>query len=172
MTSLSVVVGNPKPNSRTRVIAELLGNHIASLIGAEIRPTLDLIAYGPELFDWPAENIDSEARAVAASDVVVFASPTYKASYSGLLKAFLDRYDTNGLSGVVAVPLLTIGSPHHSLAVETNLRPLLVELGASVPTKGLAFLTSEYENREEVVSQWLASQEQIILRAAGRIRES
>jgi FMN reductase len=70
-------------------------------------------------------------------------------------KAFLDRYPTNGLATITAIPLLTIGSPAHTLAVEHTLRPLLVELGASVPTRGIAFAASDTDSREQIVSAWL-----------------
>ena len=51
---------------------------------------------------------------VAAADIAVFASPTYKAAYTGLLKAFLDRYGSNGLAGTIAVPVMTGGWAGHA----------------------------------------------------------
>ena len=39
----------------------------------------------------------------------------------------------HGLAGAVAVPVMTGGWPGHLLAVEVHLRPVLVELGATVP---------------------------------------
>ncbi|MGB4777823.1 NADPH-dependent FMN reductase [Microbacterium sp.] len=102
--------------------------------------------------------------------MLVVASPTYKAAYTGLLKAFLDRYDSGGLGGVTAIPILTIGSPAHALAVEHTLRPLLVELGASVPTRGIAFPAAETDDRTRIVKEWLdgqlASLESLLPRAA------
>ena len=95
---------------------------------------------------------------MVAADVLVVASPTYKATYTGLLKAFLDRYGANALSGVTAVPLLTIGGPAHALAVEYALRPLLVELGASTPTRGIAFSAGEVDRRAEIVSAWVEAE--------------
>lgn len=70
-------------------------------------------------------------QVVARSQIPVIASPTYKASYTGRLKAFLDRYGDGGLGSCIAVPLMTGGSRDHSLAVDLLLRPLLVELGAA-----------------------------------------
>lgn len=90
-----------------------------------------------------------------SASVAVFASPTYKASYTGLLKAFLDRCGAGDLTGVTAVPLFTIGAPHHALAVEFTLRPLLVELGAAVPTRGIAFESSKHDDREAIVVEWV-----------------
>ena len=63
------------------------------------------------------------------------ASPTYKATYTGLLKLFLDRFATDGLRGV-AVPLMLGAGPGHALAPELTLRPVLTEIGGLVPAGG------------------------------------
>ena len=134
MTKIAVVTGNPKPASRTHSVALAVADALAKeLPGAETDPVIDLAGYAPRLFDWSDEELTELTARVAAADVAVFASPTYKASYTGLLKAFLDRYGNNGLAGVTAVPVMTGGWPGHLLAVEVHLRPVLVELGATVP---------------------------------------
>jgi FMN reductase len=58
---------------------------------------------------------------------------------------------------VTALPLLVMGSPRHALAVEVHLRPLLVELGATVPTPGLAVVESDLERIEEILAEWAAT---------------
>ena len=151
---LSVVVGNPKPRSRTLSIAETVADRVAGATGASVARVVDLCEYADDLFKWPHEELASLNAAVAGSDFVVFASPTYKASFTGLLKAFLDRYPNNGLAGVTAVPLMTGGSEGHAMAADTQLRPVLVELGASVPTRALFFLMSRMSEMEAVVDEW------------------
>ena len=111
-----------------------------------------------EIFAWKSDRLDTLTQRLATADYAVIATPTYKASYTGLLKAFLDRYDADGLHGLTAIPVFTIGSPAHTLAVETTLRPLLVELGASVPTKGLAFPTAKFDERAAILDDWIESQ--------------
>jgi FMN reductase len=155
VAAITVLVGNPQPASRTRIVAEEVATQLAAATGAQIRPTIDLADQAPSLFTFPEAGIDELLAGVAATDVLVIATPTYKASYTGLLKAFLDRFGTNGLAGVVAVPIFTIGSPAHTLAVDFTLRPLLVELGASVPTKAIAFPTERIEDRAAIVADWL-----------------
>ena len=61
-------------------------------------------------------------------------------------KAFLDRYGSNGLAGTVAVPVMTGGWPDHLLAVEVHLPPVLVELGATIPARGLYVTEPEFGN--------------------------
>jgi FMN reductase len=161
---LVVVVGNPKPQSRTRAVAELAANRVAEITGASHDPTVDLCDYGDDLFRWPHEELATLNARVAEADVLIVATPTYKASYTGMLKAFLDGYPSGGLTGVTAIPLMTIADAMHTLAVDFMLRPLLVELGASVPTRGLAFLTSQMDRAEQVVDRWLSANESVLRR--------
>jgi FMN reductase len=153
---LSIVVGNPKPQSRTLAVAEAVAERVAKATGAAVSRTVDLCDHAADLFQWPHEGLAALNDAVAASDYVVFASPTYKAAYTGLLKAFLDRYPNNGLAGVTAIPVMTGGSPTHAMAVDTSLRPVLVELGASLPTRGLFFVMSQMAELDAVVDDWAA----------------
>lgn len=152
MTNVATLVGNPKPASRTLAVAEAVRT---ALFGSEFEgPTIDLAEHTRELFEWPSASMDALVGSVAAADVLIVASPTYKASYTGLLKAFLDRYPHNGLDGVVAVPVMTGSDLGHSMAPEVHLRSLLVELGATVPTRGLYFVTGNIDRLDAVVAAW------------------
>jgi FMN reductase len=147
----AVVVGNPKPGSRTLAAATFVGRELA---GAEPELIVDLATLGAALLDWTDPSIGDLVEQVGSADLVVVASPTYKATYTGLLKLFLDRFaGGSGLRGV-AVPLMLGAAPHHSLAPELHLRPLLVELGASVPTPSLYVLDHEHD-RPEAYDAWL-----------------
>jgi len=145
---VSVVVGNPKVNSRTRTVAETF---VEMLLEPESYRTdvIELGGYAAEMAQWPAERVDRLNAQVAQSDLVVFASPTYKATYTGLLKLFLDRYDTDGLDGVTAIPLHTGGGPTHAMGPTFTLAPLLMELGATVPGRGLYVPMSELATLED-----------------------
>ena len=103
----AVVVGNPKPGrapSPPRV-------HVArELAGAEPDLVVDLADLGPALLDWSDPTVTGLVEQVGAADLVVVASPTYKATYTGLLKLFLDRFPADGLRGV-AVPLMLGAGP-------------------------------------------------------------
>ena len=155
MPRIAVITGNPKPASRTHSVALAVADALArELPGAEPHPVIDLAHHAPRLFDWADEELTGLTAQVAAADVAVFASPTYKASYTGMLKAFLDRYGNNGLAGVTAVPVMTGGWPGHLLAVEVHLRPVLVELGATVPARGLYVTEPELADLDKAVAKW------------------
>ncbi|HEX3138682.1 MAG TPA: NAD(P)H-dependent oxidoreductase, partial [Rhizobacter sp.] len=67
---------------------------------------------------------------VAQAQVVLVATPIYKAAYSGLLKAFLDLLPQDGLRDKTVLPLATGGSIAHLLALDYALKPVLSALGA------------------------------------------
>lgn len=147
---VSIIVGNPKPKSRTLKVAETLVEKLLDE-GSYLATVIDLADHTDEIFAWPSETMSTLSATVAASDVAVFASPTYKATYTGLLKAFLDRYPANGLAGVTAIPVLTGADLSHSMGPTVNLAPLLVELGASVPGRGFYFVAGQMDHLDEIV---------------------
>jgi FMN reductase len=140
---VAVVVGNPKAGSRTLSSAV----HVArELSGAEPDLVVDLAELGPRLLDWSDGEVGRLVAEVGDADLVVVASPTYKATYTGLLKLFLDRFAAGtGLTGV-AVPLMLGAGPAHALAPEVFLRPLLTELGAVVPVRALYVLDAQHDD--------------------------
>ncbi len=153
--SVVVVVGNPKPRSRTLQAAELVAT---TLSGRAPDLSVDLAEFGPALLDWSDATVAQAVADVSAADLLVVASPTYKATYTGLLKLFLDRFGAGSLSGVTAVPLMLGGDWRHSLAPEAFLKPVLAELGASSPTRGLFLLDADAGTNwaeSEALAGWL-----------------
>ena len=147
------VVGNPNRGGRTSTVAEAVARRIASLDAGTVE-VIELVDIGSQLFTWGAPAVDEVTAVVRSADAAVFASPTYKAGVTGLLKAFLDRYPADGLAGLVSVPVMLGGAPTHALAVETQLRPTLVELAAVTPTKGLYVVDSEVHRFDEQLDLW------------------
>ncbi|GAA4397971.1 NADPH-dependent FMN reductase [Tsukamurella soli] len=151
--NISVVVGNPKAGSRTLALATAVATSIAG--PGDAISVIDLAEYTGEIFVWPSERMAKLNHDVATSELAIFGSPTYKAAYTGLLKAFLDRYPHRGLRDIAAIPLMTGADTAHSMAPDTTLRPLLVELGASVPTSSFYFETPHFDRSDEFIDHWL-----------------
>ncbi|NKQ52027.1 NAD(P)H-dependent oxidoreductase [Amycolatopsis sp. K13G38] len=139
---VTVVAGNPKPGSRTLDAATRLAEAVS---GRAPDSVIDVITLGPGLLGWGDPDVAAAVKTVAGSDLVVFASPTFKATYTGVLKLFLDQFATgDGLKDVVAVPLMLGAGPGHALAPDLLLKPVLVELGATTPAPGLYLIDSTY----------------------------
>ncbi|MEU6862096.1 NADPH-dependent FMN reductase [Streptomyces sp. NPDC046876] len=146
MPTLLAITGSPSPHSRTAVVADHVlrrlshaGFDTAHLAVSEL-PAADLLAARrgvPEL--------RRALEAVAGADGVIVATPVYKASYTGLLKAFLDVLPQDGLAGKTVLPLATGGSLAHVLTLDYALRPVLAALGARHVTAGRFVLDSSVE---------------------------
>jgi FMN reductase len=129
------LVGNPKIGSRTLHVAEEVARQVGAWIETQgvtvATSTVDIAELGAGLLDWENKAVNDVLREIAESRLLIVASPTYKATYTGLLKLLLDRIPMDGLGRHVALPVMVAAAPIHVLAVETHLRPVLVELGAS-----------------------------------------
>ena len=133
MTQIGVLVGNPRPASRTLQAALALREALASTLGVPVEgPVVEAASLAPAVFTDP-DTVRAALETLGQADVLVVATPTYKAAYTGLLKAVLDQAPPGWLRGKVVVPLQIAASDKHALAVEVHLRPVLAELGALVP---------------------------------------
>lgn len=153
--TVTVVAGNPKTGSRTLAAGMLLAER---LTGRPADHVIDVIALGPGLLGWGDAAVAAAVETVRGSQVVIVASPTFKATYTGVLKLFLDQFDGGtGLVGVVAVPLMLGAAPQHAMAPDLTLKPVLVELGATTPAPGLYLIDRTYAQSPELdayVTKW------------------
>ncbi len=79
-----------------------------------------------------SENLRAALETLGAADAVIIATPIYKASYSGLLKSFLDVADDDTLTATPVAMVATAGTPRHALAPDVVMRPLLSYMRALV----------------------------------------
>ena len=83
-----------------------------------------------------AKEMDSAIAAIGEAQIVVAASPTYRALYTGVIKSFFDLMPHGHLAGKICVPIHTAGSPQHFLAIEYGMNPLFASLDG-VPIAGV-----------------------------------
>jgi FMN reductase len=129
--SLVVVSSGDSPTSKTRALA-----------GA----ALDLGGGGRliDLIDLPADallgrrrddSVDDAVAAASTATVLVLATPIYRATFNGTLKAFLDRFPADALSRTAVVLAATAATPAHYLSLDTGGRSVVASLGGwTVPT--------------------------------------
>lgn len=126
-----LIAGSPTAPSRSQALLDTVGQRLLLRgLRSEQLQVRDLDALALVQADFGHPAIVRAAAQVAAADAVVIATPVYKAAYSGVLKAFLDLLPQSGLKGKTVLPLATGGSPHHMLALDYALRPVLQSLGA------------------------------------------
>jgi FMN reductase len=150
MTQIVVVSGNPRPASRTSTLAIAVGTALAS---PGTPAVIEAGALGPGLLT-PGDPATAAALdQIRAADLLVVATPTYKGSYTGVLKVLLDQLASGALTGKQAVPVVTDGIAHQAAAAEALLRQLLTELGAEV-LAGLPVVEADLPRSEELAATY------------------
>lgn len=141
MAHVLAVSGSPMEVSRSAV---LLG-HVSRLL-TERGHTVDRLAVRdlpPRALlhaDFADPAIAGVVDRLERADGVVVATPVYKASFSGLLKAWLDLMPQFGLADKAVLPLATGGSVAHALALDYALRPVLTSMDARHVVNGFLVL--------------------------------
>lgn len=150
MAKVAILSGSPSENSRLNGVLQ----HIQSQLTQEgiVTERIDVRNLPPEdliytKFDSPA--IVEANDIIAKSDAVVVATPIYKASYTGVLKTFLDLIPQKGLEGKVILPVAIGGTIAHLLALDYALKPVLSALGARVQFIGVYALDSQVQRHED-----------------------
>lgn len=137
MTIRAVAIsGSPRAPSKSKTLAELLLAALAregcetSIVDVAELPAAALLAREA------APEIDAAVATVGAAGIVIAATPTYRALYTGALKCLFDLMPPAHLAGKVCVPVQTAAAPSHFLAIEYGLKPLFASL-EGVPISGV-----------------------------------
>lgn len=129
--SVLLIAGSPTEPSRSAALLEVVGRQLEAQGAAVARLAVrEVNAQALLHADFSHPDIEAAAAQVAQAEVIVMATPVYKAAYSGVLKAWLDLLPQTALQGKTVLPLATGGSPHHMLVLDYALRPVLQSLGA------------------------------------------
>ena len=139
---LLMLVGAATPPGRLAAAIEIAAG-VAQTSGGDVAVEILNLAETPiDICDGrPLDSYSETTRQVvgriAAADAVLIGAPVYRASYPGVLKNLLDIVPVEALQnkplGIVAMG----GSPHHYLAVDTQLRQVLAWFGALVAPTGV-----------------------------------
>ncbi len=128
--SVLLLAGSPSEKSRSAALLDAVkiklrirGAKVDRLVLRDLSPEALLLA------DVGHRSISEAVRRVEEAQVLVIATPVYKAAYSGFLKVFLDLLPQTAFKGKTVLPLATGGSPNHMLALDYALRPVLQSLG-------------------------------------------
>lgn len=149
MTSVVVVSAGTSDPSSTRLLGDRIAAQVSAGLGRQGRSaTISVIELAPLAAEItaallnPGVHADPLAAAIdtlAHADVIVAATPVYKAGVSGLFKLFADVLDNDLLIGKPVVLAATAGSARHAMVVDDGLRSLLAFFRAvAVPTSVFA----------------------------------
>ncbi|CAH1222619.1 FMN reductase (NADPH) [Paenibacillus plantiphilus] len=158
MPKVVVITGSPNAGSRLNGIS---GHVEKALLSrgwhVDVLPVVSLPAEDLILTRWDSPAITKANGLVEAADAVIIASPVYKASYSGVLKTYLDLLPQKGLEGKIVLPLFIGGTLSHLLAIDYALKPVLSALYARHISQGVYAVDSQVQRTED--NQFLLEEE-------------
>src|SRR3954468_2114391 len=128
--SILLLAGSPSERSRSAALLDAVSQRLRGHGLVERLHIRDLSPQALLLADSSHRTIAAALDQVQRARALVIATPVYKAAYSGVLKVFLDLLPQAGLKNKVVLPIATGGSPHHMLALDYALRPVLQSLAA------------------------------------------
>lgn len=130
LPSIIAISGSPSISSKTALLAELVLRQASESDAARHFRVSSVPPAALLNGDLQDPILAQMVDAVANAHGIIIATPIFKASYSGLLKAFLDLLPQFALAGTAVMPIATGGSLAHALALDYALRPVLQSMGA------------------------------------------
>lgn len=107
-----------------------------------------------------SEKLDRALRQVETADALIAVTPTYKGSYAGLFKAFIDLLDDDAMQAMPVLLGATGGTARHSLMIDFAMRPLFTYLKAQIAplavfaaTDDWGLNTGQFDDGEIVLSK-------------------
>lgn len=176
MSSIAIVSGSPNRGSRvnafiaySRDTLQAAGFEVKTIYVSEL-PAEDLVRT-----NFASVEIQEKAKWVEESSAVLLVSPVYKATFTGVLKLFLDMLPQRGLERKIVLPLFVGGSIAHLLAIDYGLKPVVSALGGRHVLGGVYGVDSWIERvgdgfamNEEVTARLDAALQELILETRRR----
>lgn len=129
--NIVLLAGSPSAQSRSTRLLQHVGEQLLSQgLPAGLLSVRDLPAEALLHADFSNPALQAAIEKIKQADALVLATPVYQASYSGVLKAFLDVLPQFALATQPVLPLAVGGSQSHMLALDYALRPVLSALGS------------------------------------------
>jgi FMN reductase len=149
MSKLTTVLGSVTPPGRLLRALEAL---TASAKAADPSLEIDMInladvrvafadGRAPDAY---GDDTASVVNRIASADIVVLATPVYRASFTGSLKNLLDQLPVETLMGKPCGIVAMGATTHHFLGVEWHLRDVLTWFGAIVPPTGVYLSSADF----------------------------
>lgn len=142
MTKTVIINGANARTSRVNAIQQYIQGNLEEVEAVEVfaLPAEDLISA-----NFASEAVRKANAKVEQADVVVVLTPVYKAAYSGILKTYLDLIPQKGFEEKHIIPIAVGGTPHHLLAIDYALKPVLAALGATSISHGVFIVDKQIE---------------------------
>ncbi len=157
--TLAVVSAGLSQPSSTRLLADQLSAATVRTLeasGAEVDVhVIEVREYARDIANnlvagFPSPALKSAVDAVAGADGLIAVAPTFRASFSGLFKSFIDVLEDGALDGKPVLLGATGGSSRHSLMLEHAMRPVFTFMHATVVPTSVFASTDDWAGAAEL----------------------
>jgi FMN reductase len=147
---VTAVSGSYKLPSRTAALVEAITQTLGQQLPIDLH-VIELSEIGSSLvasYDPKAlpVKVQKDIEAIETADLLVVATPVYRASYSGLFKHLFDLVNYEALVDVPVLLAATGGSERHALIIDHELRPLFSFFQALTLPIGVYATEADFEN--------------------------
>jgi FMN reductase len=137
------------PSKTTALVREVLAS-LGSRLPIEAH-IIEVVDIGPEFAgaltrDQLPDSVEQELRRIEAADLLIVASPVYRASFTGLFKHLFDFVGQYALVDTPVLLVATGGSDRHALIIEHQFRPLFGFFQALTLPIGIYANNSDFTN--------------------------
>ena len=170
------VSGSLTDPSRTTALVEAIADAFGAAITTETH-VISLNQLGPHLGGTLSRNqlpdvAEAELERIEAADLLIVATPVYRASFTGLFKYLFDFVDQYALVDTPVLLSATGGSDRHALIIEHQLRPLFAFFQSLVLPLGVYAQDSDFENYKITNEQLTERIEKAVARALPLVKSS
>ncbi|WP_340614315.1 NADPH-dependent FMN reductase [Xenorhabdus thailandensis] len=114
-------------------------------------PFMDPEYYGCEIEQQPNKNVRQFITAINTSDIVIFASPTYHGTVSGVLKNAFDHLEKGIFAGKAIIVASVAGGIRSSTPTCDALRSIIRALGENCLIEHISAGGSDFSQKAEVI---------------------
>ncbi|KMK76502.1 NADPH-dependent FMN reductase [Alkalihalobacillus pseudalcaliphilus] len=144
MGNILIISGSPNKGSRLQGLIKYTQQYfVKEGVKTDIIHVHDLPAEALIQAQFNNEKVKRFHKQVEKADKIIVASQVYKASFTGILKTYLDLLPQNAFKGKPILPLVIGGSLAHLLMVDYSFKPVLSALGAKSIYKGIFVVETE-----------------------------
>ena len=149
MHDILAIAGSPSQSSRSsavlayaKTVLETHGLQVKTFTVRDIKPE-DLV-----FANFESLELKEFTNLVETAKGIMIATPVYKATYTGILKALLDLLPQYAFAGKTLFPIATGGTITHLLSLEYSMKPLFTVLGATHIERGVFIVDSQMQRLE------------------------
>lgn len=150
MSKLAIISGSPNPKSRVNGVIQYAKTELEQT-GCEVT-IIDVCSLPPAdlmYANFTSRPIIQAHTKVEEASAIIIASPVYKTTYTGVLKAYIDLLPQKGFKDKMIAAYFVGGTISSLLSIDYSLKPLLASMGAKSFAENVFAVDNQIERIED-----------------------